>query len=64
MSREIAVSNGLALWKCVIWKKNQLEEGPFLKEAKNLINAVAENIAKIIEREEAEAADKKTPGPY
>ena len=40
-------------------RKTKLGEGPFLKEAKNLINAVAENIAKIIEREEAEADIRK-----
>jgi hypothetical protein len=31
-------------------------------EAKNLINAVAENIAKIIEREEAESEIRKHQG--
>jgi protein-arginine kinase activator protein McsA len=41
---------------CYLEEKPELDEGPFLKEAKNLINAVAENIAKIIEREEAEDA--------
>ena len=40
---------------CYLEEKPELDEGPFLKEAKNLINAVAESIAKIIEREEAEA---------
>jgi hypothetical protein len=44
---------------CYLEEKQELEEGPFLKEAKNLINAVAENIAKIIEREEAEDAIRK-----
>ena len=44
---------------CYLEEKPELDEGPFLKEAKNLINAVAENIAKIIEREEAEAAIRK-----
>jgi len=41
---------------CYLEEKLELDEGPFLKEAKNLLNAVAENIAKIIEREEAEDA--------
>ena len=44
---------------CYLEEKPELDEGPFLKEAKNLINAVAENIAKIIEREEAEAEIRK-----
>ena len=44
---------------CYLEEKPGLDEGPFLKEAKNLINAVAESIAKIIEREEAEAEIKK-----
>jgi hypothetical protein len=44
---------------CYLEEKPELDEGPFLKEAKNLIHAVAESIAKIIEREEAEAEIKK-----
>ena len=44
---------------CSLEEKPELGEGPFLKEAKNLINAVAENIAKIIEREEAETEIRK-----
>ena len=44
---------------CYLEEKPELDEGPFLKEAKDLINAVAENIEKIIEREEAEAAIRK-----
>ena len=44
---------------CSLAEKPELDEGPFLKEAKNLIHAVAESIAKIIEREEAEAAIRK-----
>ncbi len=44
---------------CYLEEKPELDEGPFLKEAKNLINAVAESIAKIIEREEAEAETRK-----
>jgi len=58
ISREIAVTDKWigTLEVCYLEEKPELEEGPFLKEAKNLINAVAENIAKIIEREEAETA--------
>jgi pyruvate-formate lyase len=44
---------------CYLEEKPELDEGPFLKEAKDLINAVAENIEKIIEREEAEAEIRK-----
>ena len=61
LSREITVSNKWlgTLEVCYQEEKPELDEGPFLKEAKNLINAVAENIAKIIEREEAEADIRK-----
>ena len=61
LSHEITVSNKWigTLEVCYLEEKPELEEGPFLKESKNLINAVAENIAKIIEREEAEAEIKK-----
>ena len=61
ISREITVSNKWfgTLEVCYLEEKPKLDEGPFLKEAKNLINAVAENIAKIIEREEAEADIRK-----
>jgi hypothetical protein len=61
ISREIAATDKWigTLEVCYLEEKPELAEGPFLKEAKNLINAVAENIAKIIEREEAEAAIRK-----
>ena len=61
LSREITINNKCiaSLEVCYLEEKPELEEGPFLKEAKNLINAVAENIAKIIEREEAEADIRK-----
>jgi len=61
ISREIAVTDKWigTLEVCYLEEKPDLEEGPFLKEAKNLINAVAENIAKIIEREEAEDEIRK-----
>jgi hypothetical protein len=59
--REIKINNKWvgALEVCYLEEKPELEEGPFLKEAKSLINAVAENIAKIIEREEMEGAIRK-----
>lgn len=56
ISRKITVGNKWlgSLEVCYLEEKPELDEGPFLKEAINLVNAVAENIAKIIEREEAE----------
>jgi hypothetical protein len=61
LSREITVNNKWigTLEVCYLEEKQELEEGLFLKEAKNLTNAVAECIAKIIEREEAEAEIRK-----
>ena len=44
---------------CYLEEKPELAEGPILKEAKNIINAVAKSIARIIEREEAEAEVRK-----
>ena len=43
ISREIAVTDKWigTLEVCYLEEKPELEEGPFLKEAKNLINAVA-----------------------
>jgi hypothetical protein len=40
-------------------EKPELEEGPFPKEAKNLITAIAENIAQIVERDWAEIEIRK-----
>ena len=61
LSREITVNNEWigTLEVCYLEEKPAFDEGPFLKEAKNLLNAVAENIAKIIEHEEAEAEIRK-----
>src|SRR5210317_2234476 len=61
LSREITVNDKRigTLEVCYLEEKPELDEGPFLKEAKNLLNAVAENIAKIIEHEEAEAEIRK-----
>jgi hypothetical protein len=61
LSREITVNNEWmgTLEVCYLVEKPELEEGLFLKEAKNLINAVAETIARIIEREEIEAEIRK-----
>jgi len=44
---------------CYLEEKPELDEGPFLMEAKILINAVAESIATIIEGQEAEADIRK-----
>jgi len=61
LSREITVTNKWigTLEVCYLEEKPELEEGPFLKEATNLLKAVAESIAKIIEREEAEVEIRK-----
>ena len=39
---------------CYLEEKSEIDDGPFLKEERNLISAVAERIAKFIEREWAE----------
>jgi hypothetical protein len=61
LSREITLNNKWlgTLEVCYLEEIPELDEGSFLKEAKNLINAVAESIAKIIEREEAETEIRK-----
>jgi hypothetical protein len=58
---EITVNNEQigTLEVCYLEEKPTLDEGPFLKEAKNLIGAIAESIAKIVEREWAEAEIRK-----
>ena len=38
-----------------VWEKPQLDEGPFLKEERHLINAIASEISMILERRQAEA---------
>jgi hypothetical protein len=61
LAHEITVNNeriGI-LEVCYLEKKPALDEGPFLKEAKNLIRAIAESIAKIVEREWAEVEIRK-----
>jgi len=61
LSHEITINNKCigTLEVCYLEEKPELDEGSFLKEAKNLIDAVAESIARIIEREEAEAEVRK-----
>jgi hypothetical protein len=61
LAHEITVNNeriGI-LEVCYLEKKPALDEGPFLKEAKNLIRAIAESIAKIVESEWAEVEIRK-----
>ena len=56
LSQEIKVYNERigALEVYYLEEKPELEEGPFPKEAKNLITAIAEDIAQIVERDWAE----------
>jgi hypothetical protein len=44
---------------CYLKEKPELKEGPFLKEVKNLIFAIAESIAQIIELDWAEIEIRK-----
>jgi len=44
---------------CYLEEKLELDEGPFLREERNLIDAIAERIAKFIEREWAEDEIRK-----
>jgi len=44
---------------CYLEERPALDDGPFLSEAKNLIGAIAESIAKIVEREWAEVEIRK-----
>jgi len=44
---------------CYLEEELELDEGPFLREERNLIDAVAERIAKFIEREWAEDEIRK-----
>ncbi len=56
LAHEITVNNKRigTLEVCYIKEMPVIDEGPFPKEAKNLIGAIAENIAKSVEREWAE----------
>ena len=44
---------------CYLEEKPESDEGPFLKEERNLINAIAERLGKITERKRAEEALQK-----
>jgi hypothetical protein len=61
ISQEIKVDNERigALEVYYLEKKPELEEGPFIKEAKNLITSIAENIAQVVERDWAEIEIRK-----
>jgi hypothetical protein len=61
LAQEITVNNERigTLEVCYLEEMPELDEGPFLKEAKNLIGAIAGSIAKIVEREWAEAEIRK-----
>ncbi len=61
LTHEITVNNEQigTLEVCYLEEKPTLDEGPFLKEAKSLIVAITETLAKIIEREWAEAEIRK-----
>jgi len=49
-----------ALEVCYLEEKPEMEEGPFLKEERNLINTIAERSGRIIERKLAEEALRKS----
>jgi hypothetical protein len=61
LTHEITVNNERigTLEVCYLEEKPAIDEGPFLKEERNLIGAIAETLAKIIEREWAEAEIRK-----
>jgi len=61
LTHEITVNNERigTLEVCYLEEKPALDEGPFLKEEKDLIGAIAETLAKIVEREWAEAEIRK-----
>ena len=44
---------------CYLAEKPERDEGPFLKEERGLLNAIAERVGKIFERKQAEAALQK-----
>jgi len=61
LTRNIAVRDKRigTLEVCYLGKRPNLGDGPFLREAKNVVNAVAESIARIFEHEKAEAEIRK-----
>jgi hypothetical protein len=61
LSQEIKLNNERigTLEVCYLKEKPELKEGPFFKEVKNLISAIAESIAQIIELDWAEIEIRK-----
>ena len=61
LSQEIKLNNERigTLEVCYLEEKQELEEGPFLKELKKLISAIAASIAQIVERDWAEIEIRK-----
>ena len=61
LAHEITINNERigTLEVCYLEEKPAFDEGPFLEEAKNLIGAIAQSIAKTVEREWAEAEIRK-----
>jgi hypothetical protein len=59
--QEIKVNNERigTLEVCYLEERPELKEGPFLKEAKNLIAAIAESIAQIVESDWSEIEIRK-----
>lgn len=58
LEKEIIVNNRQVgrITVCYLEEMPELDEGPFLHEERNLINALAERLGRIIERKESEAA--------
>ena len=61
LSQDIKLNNERigALEVCYLEEKQHLEKGPFLKEVKNLISAITESIAQIVDRDWAEIEIRK-----
>ena len=61
LSQEIKLNNERigTLEVCYLKEKPEFEEGPFFKEIKNLISAIAESIAQIVELDWAEIEIRK-----
>ncbi len=49
---------------CYLEEKPEIDEGPFLKEERNLINAIVERLGKIIERKRGEETLRKNESKY
>jgi PAS domain S-box-containing protein len=49
---------------CYLEQRSESDEGPFLKEERSLINAIAEELGRVVERERAEEALRKSEKKY